>query len=98
MKSEWLSPSARSQILPRDAMTFKYTFIDVTNATPVGAPVLVADLTADAPIPHLAIGVVIRLPDAAGKLWLVRELSLSPTIQTNVVGADLAVLVYVTAE
>ncbi len=79
-------------------MAFKYTFIDVSNATPTGAPVLVADLTADAPIPHLAIGVVIRLPDAAGKPWLVKELSLSPTIQTNVVGADLVVLVYVSGK
>ncbi|WP_416048280.1 hypothetical protein [Cupriavidus basilensis] len=79
-------------------MAFKYTFIDVTNATPAGAPVLVAELTADAPIAHLAIGAVIRLPDAGGKPWLVKELSLSPTIQANVVGADLAVLVYVTAE
>ncbi|MGO4812151.1 hypothetical protein AB4156_21565 [Cupriavidus sp. 2MCAB6] len=78
-------------------MAFKYTFIDVTNATPAGAPVLVAELTADAPMPHLALGVVIRLPDAAGKPWLVKELSLSPMIEINVVGADLAVLVYVTA-
>ncbi|MDF3883151.1 hypothetical protein [Cupriavidus basilensis] len=74
-------------------MDFKYTFIDVTN----GAPVLVADLTTDAPIPHLAIGVVIRLPDAAGKPWLVKEVSLSPAVETNVVGAGLVVLVYVTA-
>ncbi len=77
-------------------MAFNYTFIDVTNATPAGAPVLVAELTADAPIAHLAIGVVIRLPDATGKSWLVKELCLSPTIQTNVIGADLAALVYVT--